>query len=169
MNEEEIVARIKDGDEDAFRELYDHYGRLVYRYVHTRVGNTQDAEDLTSETFIRAWKSFSNFKWQGKPVGAWLMRIAHNLIVDKYRKKRDVVSWAPWLTKTEEPRFAQIDQQDQLRQGLAELSHDQQVILYLRFFEGYKLVEIAEYIGKTPNAVRVAQHRALNKLQELLS
>src|SRR5574341_837682 len=82
ISERELVDQIQRGDKEAFRGLYDRYARLVYRYVMVRLGTSQDAEDLTSETFIRFWQNVRSFQWREIQVGAWLFRTAHNLIVE---------------------------------------------------------------------------------------
>jgi RNA polymerase sigma-70 factor (ECF subfamily) len=168
MSELALVERLKQGDTEAFRELYDHHARLVFRYVKARIESEQDAEDLTAETFIRAWRGLSSFQWQGKPIGAWLLRIAHNLIVDKYRQKRSLTGWLPWSSGSEEPDFAQVDHKDEIKRAFTTLTSDEQTILHLRYFEDFSLNEVAEFLGKTPNAVRVAQFRALKRLNKYL-
>ncbi len=83
-----LVQRAQAGDADAFGELYDRYVDLVYRYVYYRVASQQLAEDLTSETFLRALRRIGSFTWQGRDVGAWFVTIARNLIADHYKSGR---------------------------------------------------------------------------------
>src|SRR5688572_10170090 len=80
-----LVHRAQGGDADAFGELYDRYVDLVYRYVYYRVGSKALAEDLVSETFLRALRRISTFTWQGRDFAAWLITIARNLIADHYK------------------------------------------------------------------------------------
>lgn len=166
--EHALVQRIQRGEKDAFRDLYDRYARLVYRYIILRVRNPQDAEDLTAETFTKAWRSMGSFEWRDTPIGAWLFRIAHNLIVDKSRRKQDVLGWLPWRQGKEESQFEQIEAQDEIQRAFDALSTEQQMIVYLHFFEGYDLAEVAQFIGKSANAVTVAQFRALQRMQKVL-
>lgn len=163
------VDLVQRGDRDAFRALYEKYWRLVYRYIQVRVGDPHDTEDLAAETFIRAWRGIARFACRDKPFVAWTLRIAHNLIADKYRRRRlDVTQWLPWLSAPER-QFAHLDQQDEIRRAFNTLSHEQQVILHMHFFEDYGIDEVAAFLGKSPNAVRVAQSRALKRLRDVLT
>ena len=83
-----LVELARNGDAEAFGLLYDHYQGSVYRFLYYRVGSVALAEDLTSETFFRALRSMSSFRWQGKDFGAWLMTIARNLTTDHYKSSR---------------------------------------------------------------------------------
>lgn len=166
--ERALIQRIQRGDKEAFRELYDRYARLVYRYIILRVRNPQDAEDLTAETFSRAWRSITSYEWRDTPFGAWLMRIAHNLVVDKSRRKQDVLGWLPWRQGKEETQFGQVEDRDEIQKAFDTLSNEQQIIVYLHFFEGYDLADVAQFLGKSPNAVNVAQFRALRRMQQVL-
>ncbi|MGH3744552.1 MAG: sigma-70 family RNA polymerase sigma factor, partial [Mycobacteriales bacterium] len=83
-----LVARAQAGDAEAFGEIYDRYVDLIYRYIYYRVGSKQLAEDLTSETFLRALRRIGSFTWQGRDVGAWFVTIARNLVTDHYKSSR---------------------------------------------------------------------------------
>src|SRR4051794_40570600 len=83
-----LVDLAREGDAEAFGHLYDHYSPAVYRFVFYRVSSQAVAEDLTSDTFFRALRSMTQFQWQGKDFGAWLMTIARNLVVDHYKAGR---------------------------------------------------------------------------------
>jgi RNA polymerase sigma-70 factor (ECF subfamily) len=163
-----LVERIQRGDTAAFQALYDKYLRLVYRYVHVRVGDPQEAEDLTAETFIKAWHGLEKYECRDKPVGAWLFRIAHNQIVDKYRKRSVLTDWLPFYIGAPERQFARIEQQDEIRRAFGTLNYEQQVILHMHFFEDYTVEEVARFLDKAPNAVRVAQFRALRRLRQFM-
>ncbi len=170
MTGQDLVTRIQNGDADAFRQFYDEYAPLVYKYVYIRVSDHHEAEDLTAEVFVKAWKGLPNYQWQGAPVTAWLFRIAHNAVVDKYRRtKFSLTTLMPWTKPQVEREFHQIDLRDEIQRVFSTLSYEQQVILYLNFFEGYNLNEIADFLGKTPNAVRVLKHRTLKQLNKELS
>ncbi len=170
-----LVHLIQSGDREAFRAFYDQHLRLVYRYIDVRVGDPADTEDLVSETFIRAWKALPKFKCGEKPVGAWLLRIAHNLVIDKYRQQRSLASWLPWhqdvsraaARQTERP-FERVEHRDEIRRAFGTLNYEQQVILHMHFFEDSSIEEVARFLGKSPNAVRVAQFRALRRLRQAL-
>ena len=83
-----LVELARKGDADAFGLLYDHYQASVYRFLYYRTRSSTLAEDLTSETFFRALRSMTNFRWQGKDFGAWLMTIARNLATDHFKAGR---------------------------------------------------------------------------------
>ena len=83
-----LVELARGGDSEAFGQLYDHYHASVYRFLYYRVGSVPLAEDLTAETFFRALRSMSSFRWQGKDFGAWLMTIARNLAMDHFKAGR---------------------------------------------------------------------------------
>ena len=83
-----LVELARSGDSEAFGQLYDHYHSSVYRFLYYRVGSVPLAEDLTAETFFRALRSMSSFRWQGKDFGAWLMTIARNLTTDHFKAGR---------------------------------------------------------------------------------
>ena len=83
-----LVDLAKDGDSEAFGQLYDHYVTGVFRFIYYRVGSQQLAEDLTSETFVRGLRAIQRFNWQGKDFGAWLTTIARNLVADHFKSSR---------------------------------------------------------------------------------
>ena len=163
-----LIERVRRGDPTAFREVYDRYARTVYRYIFMRLRNEQEAEDLAADTFVRAWGAINNFEWREASLGAWLLRIAHNLIIDKARQRRDVLDWLPWRHGRDEPQFARIEDQDEILAAFATLSNEQQMIVYFHFFEGYSLAEISQLLGKSPNAVTVTHFRALKRLRKVL-
>src|ERR1700749_3892285 len=87
-----LVARAQEGDRDALEELYLIHFDRIYGYLHVSVGNRHDAEDLTTQTFLRMLESIGKFRWQSAPFSAWLFRIAHNLAMDHFRASR---RWQP--------------------------------------------------------------------------
>ena len=87
QDEESLVRRAQQRDEDAFTQLYEVYFDRIYRYVAIKIGNKADAEDMTQQVFLNALQSISSFKWRGISFSAWLFRIAHNQVVDYLRKK----------------------------------------------------------------------------------
>ena len=86
QDEEGLVRRAQQGDQEAFAEIYEGYFDKIYRYIIVRIGNKAEAEDLTQQVFINSLRAISSFKWKGTPFSAWLFRIAHNLVVDHIRK-----------------------------------------------------------------------------------
>jgi DNA-directed RNA polymerase specialized sigma24 family protein len=88
----DLVARGQQGDRDALEELYLIHFDRIYSYLHVSVGNRHDAEDLTTQTFLKMLEKIGSFKWQSAPFSAWLFRIAHNLAMDHFRARR---RWQP--------------------------------------------------------------------------
>ena len=88
----ELVARGQRGDREALEELYLIHFDRIYSYLHVSVGNRHDAEDLTTQTFLKMLEKIGSFKWQSAPFSAWLFRIAHNLAMDHFRARR---RWQP--------------------------------------------------------------------------
>src|ERR671919_649474 len=85
-----LVARAQEGDRDALEELSPLHSDRIYSYLHMSVGNRLDAEDLTTQTFVKMLESIVRFRWQAAPFSAWLFRIAHNLAMDHFRAARRV-------------------------------------------------------------------------------
>jgi RNA polymerase sigma-70 factor, ECF subfamily len=164
--ERELVMQATKRDHSAFSQLYDRYVDKIYRYIYYKVGNHTEAEDLTGQVFLKAWEAIGHYQCTERPFAAWLYRIAHNLIVDHFRTRRDASSLDE-ITSLAEPGSDLDDIVDHhltaetLRHALRRLTHDQQQVIILRFLEGYNTTEVAQIMGKQPGAVRTLQHRAL--------
>ena len=172
-----LVERAQTGDAEAFGELYDRYVDLIYRYIYYRVGTAQIAEDLTSETFLRALRRITSFTWQGKDVGAWFVTIARNLIADHYKSGRyrlemttgDVTEIGAALT-TAGPETAVLEamQNKVLLESVKQLNPEQQECIVLRFLQGLSVAETAQIMGKNDGAIKALQYRAIRTLGRLL-
>jgi RNA polymerase sigma-70 factor, ECF subfamily len=170
-----LVARGQQGDREALEELYLLHFDRIYSYLHMSVGNRHDAEDLTTQTFLRMLESIKRFRWQSAPFSAWLLRIAHNLAMDHFRASR---RWQPEEDVPEpagesEPSaelaaFQSIGRQSML-ELIDDLSHDQKQVLTLKFVFNLPNAEVATILGKTEGAVKSLQHRALVSLQKQLA
>ena len=90
--ERQLAAKATEGDRDAYSALYERYVDKIYRYILYKVGDREQAEDLTSQTFLKAWDAIGDYEWRNHPFGAWLFRIAHNLVVDHHRSRRESIS-----------------------------------------------------------------------------
>jgi RNA polymerase sigma-70 factor (ECF subfamily) len=173
-----LVHRAQAGDSEAFGELYDRYVDLVYRYIYYRVGSAQVAEDLTSETFLRALRRLSSFTWQGRDVGAWFVTIARNLIADHYKSSRyrlemtsDDVTAVSEANQTQEgPENAVLEamQNKVLLEAVKQLNAEQQECIVLRFLQGLSVAETAKAMGKNDGAIKALQYRAIRSLGRLL-
>ncbi|WP_248962258.1 sigma-70 family RNA polymerase sigma factor [Sphaerisporangium perillae] len=171
-----VVLRAKTGDADAFAALYDRYVDLVYRYVYFRVGSHALAEDLTSETFLRALRRIADFTWQGRDFGAWLVTIARNLVADHYKsgRYRMEVSTAEVLDTPLDglhiPENAVVATMvsERVLRAVSDLNPEQQECVVLRFLHGMSLAETALIMGKKSNAIKALQFRAVRALARAL-
>ena len=172
-DELELVQRAVGHDPEAFGRLYDIHVDRVYRHIHYRVGNQQDAEDLTQQVFLKAWQSIPRYKETASPFIAWLMTISHNLIVDFYRTRKDKAYLEAEIladgsaSSPEQAAETSLEQQ-RLRRAILRLGGDEQQVVILRFIEGFEFSEIASVLNKKEGNVRVILHRALVKLRTIL-
>lgn len=163
-----------EGDADAFARLYDAHIDPIYRFIFYRVGETGLAEDLTSQVFLKAWEKLHQYEVRGLPFGAWLFRIARNLIADHYRAKREVLS----LEASEVEQVVIVENVavtvetkvdiDLLLAQLSRLTENQRQVLTLKFLDGLDTDEIAKILGKREGAIRALQMRGLQTLASLL-
>jgi RNA polymerase sigma-70 factor, ECF subfamily len=166
----ELVDRAKDGDRDAFDALYRLHVDGIYRYLQIRVGDDHDAEDLTTQTFVKMLESIGRYNRTAVPFGAWLFRIAHNLAMDHFRAAR---RWRPADEVPEplgrsapsaEERALDSLAHERMLKLMKRLSDDQQKVLTLKFVLDYSNGEAARILGKTEGSVKSLQHRALDSL-----
>ena len=167
-----LVERAQQGDRDALEELYLLHFDRIYSYLHMSVGNRHDAEDLTTQTFLKMLEAIGKFRFQAAPFSAWLFRIAHNLAMDHFRASR---RWQP-EEEVPEPRGSeQLSAEEEAlhsigRKSMLELidglSHEQQQVLTLKFVFNFGNGEVATILDKTEGAIKSLQHRALVSLQK---
>ena len=170
-----LVDLARSGDVDAFGLLYDHYQGAVYRFLYYRTRSTQLAEDLTSETFFRALRSMSNFRWQGKDFGAWLMTIARNLCTDHFKAGRTRLEittedMGDHDDATEGPESAVLASltNELLMEALTQLPDEQRDCLVMRFLQGLSIAETAAVLERSDGAVKQLQLRGVRNLAKLL-
>ncbi len=169
------VRRTQEGDAEAFGLLYDHYATLVYRYVYNRVGDRATAEDVTSETFVRALRRIDSLSFQGRDVGAWLVTIARNIVLDhvkssRYRLEVATADMRDADRATDGPEDAVVAHltNRELLACVQQLGSEQQECIVLRFIHGLSVAETAEIMGKKDGAIKALQHRAVRRLAGLL-
>src|SRR5438105_6516830 len=170
-----LVERAQRGDRDALEELYLLHFDRIYSYLHMSVGNRHDAEDLTTQTFLKMLEAIGRFQWQSAPFSAWLFRIAHNLAMDHFRASRrsqpeEDVPEPPGSEEAsaEEEAMQAIGRQSML-ELIEKLSAEQQQVLTLKFVFNFPNAEVATILGKTEGAIKSLQHLALVSLQKQLT
>jgi RNA polymerase sigma-70 factor (ECF subfamily) len=171
--ETELILAAQAGNTDAYGELYTRYAAGVFRFIFAHLDNRLDAEDLTEEVFLRAWRRLPQFRQQGFPFSAFLFRIARNALIDFYRVstgKRSTVSLSEAQMESD-PRSQPAEvvstqfEHRELRQALGGLKEEYRTVLALRFFSGLSPTETARAMNRTVGAIRVLQFRALSALR----
>ena len=170
-----LVELARAGDKDAFGLLYDHYASSVHRFLYYRTRSQTLAEDLTSETFFRALRSMSSFRWQGKDFGAWLMTIARNLATDHFKAGRTRLElttddMGQHDDATEGPESAVLASlaNEALLTALTELPEEQRDCLIMRFLQGMSIAETAAVLGRSDGAIKQLQLRGVRNLAKLV-
>jgi len=166
-----LVYRAIEREEEAFSELYDRHVVRVYRHLYYMVGNAAEAEDLTSQTFLRAWEAIPRYQVRGAPFVSWLLRIAHNLGVSHLRSKKESSQLHDGIVDEKmridpESSYMQTADEELVHAAILLLREEQRQVIILRFIEDLDYKEVSEIIGKSVAAIRVIQHRALNSLRK---
>lgn len=168
---EALVELAQGGDAEAFAAIYDAYVDSIYRYISFRVGDHALAEDLTSETFLRALRRLPSFTWQGRDIGAWFVTIARNLVTDHYKSGRN-------RYETVSDEISEHDRPDEgiedavvsaldnavLLSAVKGLKEEQRECIVLRFLQGLSVAETALAMGRSEGAVKQLQLRAVRAL-----
>ena len=183
LSEEKELVRQAQKAPDAFAKLYDQYYPKIFGYVLRRTANLEAAQDITSETFLKALRRLWQFRWRNISFSSWLYKIASNEINQYFRKAEYKKSLS--LEELQEqgfepisshnPESELIEAQEKLRQHqdfleiqekIVRLSAKYQEVIALRFFEQKQIKEIAEILGKKEGTVKSLLHRAVEKLRE---
>jgi len=174
-SEEELLAAAMQYNSAALGEVYDRYEAKIYSYIYRRTGEQPLAEDLTAQVFLKMLESIRNRKaWQSSFSG-WLYRIAHNLVIDHYRRRDrqssvDLEDAPPLASELEDPvATAEMNiDAERLRAAIRRLTDDQAEVVSLRFFEGYSIAEVATFTNRTEGAIKALQYRAVATLRTML-
>ena len=175
MQEElNLVQRARQGDHQAFAQLYENHFDKIFRYVVLKIGNQAEAQDMTQQVFVKAYESIGSYQLQGVPFTAWLFRIAHNQMVDYVRKqsKRQTV----WLDETIQVRDDSDLEHDvetkiemeQVVTASKQLTKAQREVISLRFAGGLSITEAAKTMRKSEGAIKALQHSAILALRKTL-
>lgn len=162
--EAELVSAAKQGERDAFAELYLRIRPAVYRLASFRAGESA-AEDIVAETFVRAWKALPGHRDTGAPFAAWVYGIARHVAVDEIRKAGRSVACAELPDRGFETG---TDDRLALAEAIDQLSEEQRVVIELKYFAGLTNAEVAAVVGGTAGAVNAKQWRALGRLRAVL-
>ena len=174
QDEESLIRRAKQHDQEAFAQLYEEYFDKIYRYVALKVGDRMEAEDITQQVFLKAIKSISSFKWNGFPFSSWLFRIAHNQVVDYLRKKakREAVALDDALLTSDDDPQLEFERKldiEQLALATKKLTRAQQEVISLRFAGELPIAQVAKVMGRSEGAVKALQHSAVIALRRVLT
>ncbi len=175
IKEKFYLAKARAGDAEAFGKLYDFYVDQIYRFIYFKVSRQAEAEDLTSEVFLRAWQYLKD----GVPIDnlkAFLYRLSRNVVIDFYRQNyskkivsledKDVID-----NLRADNLIEQIDADVEIKSVLAKLDkikEDYREVILLRYVEDYSIKEIAEIMNRSKGAVRVLLHRAIESLKKVV-
>lgn len=179
-SEQQLIEEAKQ-DKTAFVHLYDQYFEQIYKYVITRIMDAQEAEDITSETFMTALEKIDSYQYTGKPFSAWLYRIAINKITDYHRQNQtaqktmikqfhgtDTTSKAADTEAKEQERNTEKSENlASLHLALEQLKPAERDIITLKYFENLSYKEIAAALNITTSNVGVKLNRALSRLENM--
>ncbi len=175
-DETELLERALQNDPVALGVIYDRYSDRIYRYIYHRIGNVETAEDLTAQTFLKMLEAIQGGKGWRTSFKSWLYRIAHNLVVDHYRRASKVTQVSlekvPGLTQDGDSLTDAVEKKldmEALERALVSLTDEQAQVVVLRFIEGYNIAEVSEIMGKTEGAIKALQYRAVRALQQLMN
>ena len=174
---EDLVQKAQEGEQYAFATLHEKYYDQIYRYVYFKCGSPTDAEDITGQVFLKMLESIHSFKWKGHPFTSWLYRIAHNQVVDNFRKTNRRMT-VPLETAKDQTGIDNSHIEHVVATNLTiaavwtamgALSHLQREVISLRFGSGLSVNETASAMGKKGNAVKALQHAGLKRLRQELN
>jgi RNA polymerase sigma-70 factor (ECF subfamily) len=172
ISDEIYLARRASGDLEAFAELYQRHMPYVYHYHLARTGNADDAQDLTSQTFLAALEGIASYRGQGS-FGGWLFGIAAHKVADHYRRLRSVApledaEYLPALDPPPDDIASQRLELAQISSALKTLSAEQAEALTLRIFGNLSAAEVGQIMGRSEAAAKMLVHRGLRSLRQAL-
>jgi len=172
--EQDIVEKAVKGDKNAFAQLYEKHFDRIYRYLYLRLGNKAETEDLTQDVFIRALEAIGSYKWRNSPFAAWLYRIAHNQMIDYFRKHGKVekvpLEDDNMLAGKSDPAFAAENELEieRMIDGINRLTPAQRDVISLRFGAQLSITEAARTLGKNEGTVKALQYNGILALKKML-
>lgn len=168
-----LLQRAQAYDPEALSQIFDNHYGYIYRYAYRRLATKERAEGVASEAFYRLLDAFKNGKGPSEGVRYWLYCVAHNLIVDIYRKSdRDPLPLFEKIISDRDPLPEEVmlleQKQSRVRWALGKLTQDQQQVLELKFMEELSNKQVAKILGKSVGAVKSLQYRGLASLERFL-
>ena len=166
-----LVERARDGDPDAWEELYVRSYPRLHDYARRRLPTTEEAADAVSEAFARAFAGIGRFRWRGAGFDGWMYGIVRNVILESHRDRvRPPMSWLDPIGEEPGPIEYVLAREEgaEVRAAFAKLGADDQEVLELRVVGGLDAKQVAKVLGKRAGAVRMAQSRALGRLRALM-
>jgi len=174
MSDDLLVQQAIKRDEAAFAVLYDRHFNRIYRHIYYHLPNRTDAEDITQEVFVKAWRAIGKYKMIGVPFAAWLIAIARNLVIDHFRARKDatpledVEGFVQSPDETPETLAELNSNSRQVRSSILKLKEDKQKVIFMRFIYDFSYRDIAKVLGKSEGTIRVLVYRALKDLKRIL-
>ncbi|MGD2254055.1 MAG: RNA polymerase sigma factor [Anaerolineales bacterium] len=172
----ELLSQAAKGDRKSFGAFYERFIGELYRYVYLRIGDHEEAEDLTETVFLKAWEALTGESKDQRirNIRAWIYRIAHNTVVDHYRARKNTVSIDETLDKSLRSTWLEREVDDaiisqKMAKGIMQLPSIDQRVIILRFVNQMSHAEVAQILQVREGHVRVLQYRALKRLRNLLS
>jgi len=180
--DEELITDYLEGDEAAFSALAERHLKSVYSFISRFVGDAREAEDITQETFLKAWKSAKQYNSESSKFKTWILRIARNSAIDFLRKRKHIPFsdfetndgqniFAETVADTSElpdEAYATLEDATLLQEIINELSPEARGVLVLHYTNGLTFAQIGEIIGEPSNTVKSRHHRAILNLRKLL-
>ena len=165
--DERLLVEAAQRDPSRFAELYERHFDRVYAYAVLRVRSRDAAEDVTSDVFHKALAALPQYQWRGAPFGAWLIRIAFNVIVDRWKRSaREAVGSDLLPEQVAEPEVEHVDQLARVFELVDGLPADQRTVIVERYVEERSIREVAARLGKSEGAIKQLQFRALQALRK---
>ena len=176
QEEQSLIRRAQTGDQVALTQIYEENFDKIYRYIVLKIGDRTEAEDMTQQVFLNALKSISSYKFKGTPFSSWLYRIAHNQVVDYYRKKSKMTTVTldeslPLPAADGNPEHLAEKKMaiEEVVVAARKLTEAQREVISLRFAAELSIAEVADVMGKSEGAVKALQHSAIVALRKVLA
>jgi len=167
-----LIERAIEGEAEAFGQLYDRYQPAIYRFIYLKVGQREEAEDLTHQVFLKSWRNMTGYNFKGFPFSSWLYSIARNQVIDHYRLKKDIIGLEAIAEIGEDGNPHDVlDKQTNLAKvklAILKLNGEQQDVVIMRFIDDLSVKETAMALDKSESAVKLLQHRAVKNLKKIL-